>query len=102
MGLQREPISQEWFDGSGAKVAYHEIWHDQRTRDNYANGHRLVVRKDALCSYLKTIGFDMIFSVRLSRCRPYDYSRNSDDSYDPGKRQFYLLTSNGQLKLIKI
>jgi len=101
LGLRREPMSLRWFDDAGETGAYHEIWHDHDGRgeySDYADGHRLVVRKDVLCRYLKVVDLDLIFVVTLARQRPYRYHRGSGERYDLGTKRAYILSAEGQLQ----
>lgn len=102
--LNRHPVSLHWLNASGECVAYHENWYDHEgTRHDYsgAAGHRLVVRRERLVSYLQAVGMDMIFIVKLSRHRPYSYRRHAKDAeepeYDPGTRRAFILTQEGRL-----
>jgi hypothetical protein len=104
LGLNRPPISLEWLNSSGECVAYHENWYDHEgTKDDYsgAAGHRLIVRRDHLVSYLEAVSMDMIFIVKLSRHRPYSYHRQTKDAeeqeYDTGTRRAFVLTQEGHL-----
>jgi hypothetical protein len=104
LGLHRPPISLQWFNASGECVAYHENWYDhEETKHDYsgAAGHRLIVHRDHLVSYLQAVGMDMIFIVKLSRHRPYSYRRHTKDGeeseYDTGTRRAFVLTQEGRL-----
>jgi hypothetical protein len=101
LGLHREPISMVWSNNEKETIACYETWYDQDGTSeytDYATGHRLVVRKDALCHYLREVGLDMIFIVTLSRQRPHWYRRGGDGEYDLGTNRAYVLTAEGELQ----
>jgi hypothetical protein len=105
LNLRRSPISLQWFNTSGECIAYHENWYDHEgTSHDYsgAAGHRLLVRRDPLISYLQAVGLDMIFIVKLSRQRSHSYRRYTKEAeepeYDPGTRRAFVLTQEGRLE----
>ena len=101
LNVSREPIALRWRNNNNETIAYHDTWYryyDKSEYSDYAEGYRLVVRKDAITSYLKAKKLDMIFVVTLSRQRPYLYHRDREYSYDRGTQRVYLLNSRGMLR----
>lgn len=103
LGLRRNPNSLEWFDEAGQRIAYHMQWYDfegSREHSTGSEGHRLIVRRDALVRYLQAVGLDMIFMVELARHRPSNYRRyynvTGETDIDTGTRRAYLLTGKGE------
>ena len=87
----------------GAAVAEREVWSDdvhskERITESYSYGQRLWVRVDALLSYLRERGTDLVLEVVVSRNRSGDYGNRGN--YDIGKHAVYLLRQNGTLETV--
>ena len=105
LGLQRDPLTLHWQDSNGNCVAFHESWYDHEgRRENYegATGHRLLVRRDALVTYLNIVDLDLILIVDLARQLSYQYRNHLRDAeereYDRGTKRAFVLTHEGTLR----
>ena len=101
MQLSRVPLRLRYTDPSGQVTAWCEVWHDYAGTDperaDHTEGRRLIVHREALRQYLIQTDSWLIFTVRISRQRPYRWREEYRTEYDPGTVRAYVFTHEGEL-----
>ena len=101
LGLVRQAGGLSWRAADGAEVARVERWSERDvgyvTADDdrpYAEGHRLLIRRDAVWAHVAARGARLIASVRLART-PYDRTDRDGSATDLGSVMSFLLEADG-------
>jgi len=85
LGLVRHPAELLWRDATGRCVARCDLWRrSDGSGGRSVEGHRLVMRRDIVATYVGGVGLDVVFAVRLSREGRSDYGSRGRKDYDPG------------------
>jgi hypothetical protein len=92
--LVRDPLGASWCDVSGRVVARLEAWHERTRYGEHgtgARGSRLLLRRDAVTRLREHTACDVIVTVTISRNKSVNH-RTSDDTYELGKSEVFLLS----------
>jgi hypothetical protein len=88
----------------GKSVVRLELWQDGSEEEYImyprTNGHRLWVDLEVLFSYLRLVGKDLIFEVRIDRQKTKRNYKEEQEEYDNRTARLFLLRANGLLETV--
>ncbi|HEX4953899.1 MAG TPA: NACHT domain-containing protein [Thermoanaerobaculia bacterium] len=97
LGLRRDPAGLIWRDAAGTVVARCDPWRSVHPGGHRsAEGHRLVMRREAVAAYAGEAALEVIFSVKVARQGSSTFNPDTPQDFDRGSTRCFLWSSLSQ------